>query len=272
LDRLDTVILSCGYSYHIEPFTTGGRRPLGTFLFRLQADGASRAYVHEDMADIRAGELLLYKPGDIYELSVEPGEDGKVSSGDYYMICHGSWIQSWWEGMPRPTHVRIGTDEQIISLWRHIIVEKRRSGEHQSELGGYLLRSLCLCLDQALKVAVGEPKQSFMAFRMKRFIEEHAASPFTVDQVAGQTGLSSSRAAHLFKETFGQSIMQYAQQVRLSMAVERMKYSTLTLDQIADSCGMGSYPFFHRVFKEKFGITPSVYRKRWLDELEYGGK
>ncbi len=256
-------ILGCGYSYHMRPFTTGGRGPLGHYLFRLQSEGTSRAYVRDQMKLIATGELLLYEPGDVYELRIDQDEHGEIGSGDYYMMCNGAWIESWWERMQRPTTAQIGLDERVVTIWKHLIVEQRRSGQSSSELGRMLVQTLCLYIDRALTETVSEPKYGFTVYRMKRFIEEQATRSFKVEDVAREVGLSSSRAAHLFKEAFGESIMQYALKVRLSIAVERMKYSNLTLEQISDVCGLGSYPYFHRVFKEEYGESPSVYRRRW---------
>jgi AraC family transcriptional regulator of arabinose operon len=60
-------------------------------------------------------------------------------------------------------------------------------------------------------------------------------------------------------------MMEYAQEVRLSAAMERMKYTTMTLEQIAESCGFGAYPYFHKVFKKKYGVAPGAYRRLNLD-------
>jgi len=247
----------------MKTFMTGGGRPLGQYLFRLQSEGMSRAFVDGRMKPVIPGELLLYKPGDLYELNIGPDEHGEIGSGDYYLMCSGEWIESWWGRAERPTSVMIGLDERVVTIWKHLIVERRRSHNQSSELGGALLQTLCLYIDRALTENVAEPKYGFTVHRMKRFIEEQATRSFKVEDVAREVGLSPSRAAHLFKEAFGEAIMQYALKVRLQIAVERMKYSNLTLEQIADVCGLGSYPYFHRVFKEVYGESPSVYRRSW---------
>ena len=54
-------------------------------------------------------------------------------------------------------------------------------------------------------------------------------------------------------------MIQYAMDIRLALALERMNYSKLTLNQIAESSGFGSYAYFHRVFRERFGMSPSQY-------------
>lgn len=261
-------IISCDYSYHRMPFTMGERRPLSSYIFRLQTEGSSRLFVDGQMKHVGVGDLQLFAPGDLYELVMDESDDGKVVSGDYYLICEGDWVDEWWQRRVRPQCVNIGLDEPLMALWMQIILEKRRVGERNSELLGYLLQAICCYMDRALEAAESTVRGSYAAYRMKRYIEEHASVSFKVEDVARQVGLSSSRAAHLFKEAFGESIMQYAVKVRLAMAVERMKYSSLPLEQVAESCGMGSYPYFHRIFKERYGQSPSEFRKAWLEKAE----
>ncbi|UUZ97522.1 helix-turn-helix transcriptional regulator [Paenibacillus sp. P25] len=72
--------------------------------------------------------------------------------------------------------------------------------------------------------------------------------------------MSLSRAVHLFKACYGKTMIQYALEIRLNAALERMKYSSMTLEQIAETCGFASYSYFHRVFRARYGVSPAQYR------------
>lgn len=207
---------------------------------------------------IEKGDLLLIKPGDHYELLVNAGQN----SGDYHLVCEGSWVDEWWSRTEKPDVSRINLDERILTLWRHIMIEKRRPTSIQNEeLASYLLRALCISLERA----VNETDQSFSlpysVTRMMRYIEEHATVPFKIEDVAQNVGLSISRSVHLFKSSIGKTMMEYAQDIRLSIAIERMKYTSMTLERIAEDCGFGTYPYFHKVFKKKYGVPPGLYRR-----------
>lgn len=256
-------LLDCGYSYHMETFYIQRKSALPSFLFRLQTEGRCEACVDGKLTPIKAGDLLLYRPGDTYELRVEEQDSAQgatVSSGDYYLFCQGPWVEAWWERTVKPPVSRIALDEKLLSLWRQLVLEKRRVEEEDQELSGYLLRALCIYLERASTETMLMPSTTFTGTRMKRFIEEHATSTFRIEAVANHVGLSVSRAVHLFKECFGKTMVQHALEVRLSIAVERMKYSSMTLEQIALSCGFGSYAYFHRVFKGSYGISPKTFR------------
>ncbi|SFT02017.1 AraC family transcriptional regulator, arabinose operon regulatory protein [Paenibacillus sp. BC26] len=265
--HLITEIMSCNYSYHSQPFQIINRDGLRAYVFRLQMDGSCEALVDGRMQRIEAGDLLLFKPGDYYQLNIAPSHSQEeeepqteISSGDYYVICRGSWLDEWWSRKDRPQRVKVVPDERWLSVWQALILEKRRFEAEDQELSDYLLRSLCLCIDRAITTQSVFQGKSFVATRMKNFIDENAARSFTIAEVAECARLSVSRTVHLFKECYGMTIIQYTQNVRLSMAIDRIKYSTMTLEQIAVTCGFGSYSYFYRVFRQKYGVSPAAYR------------
>ncbi|MBW5445138.1 AraC family transcriptional regulator [Cohnella sp. CFH 77786] len=259
---METELLICGYSYHAEPFYTNFKNGLSNYLFRLQVEGSSEVYARGRHYRMRGGDLLILKPGDEYDLRIEPAEPGgRVASGDYYLFCQGAWIDAWWNCSPRPAVSRIGTDERLLALWRNLLLEKRRGPREESaELSDCLLRALCLYVDRAMTETSRTDRTFFAALRLKRYIEEHATSTFKLEEAAQSVGLSLSRAVHLFKSCYGLTMIQYAIEIRLDAALERMKYSSMSLDQIAETCGFASYSYFHRVFRKKYGVSPARYR------------
>ncbi|WP_315371357.1 AraC family transcriptional regulator [Paenibacillus xylanexedens] len=275
MDTLETSVLICDYSYHYKAFTHNMKGELQTYLFRLQTEGSCKVYVQDEEFRMTSGDLLLLKPGDDYHLVVdEPHKEGRLSSGDYYLFCEGSWIENWWKRQHRSTVSRIGLDDKLISLWRNMLLEKRRGPlEENAELKDALLRGLCLYIDRAIKENIQTDRAVSSALKLKRFIEEHATFTFKLDEAARYAGLSLSRAVRLFKEHYNQTMIQYAIEIRLNAALERMKYSEMTLEHIAESCGFASYSYFHRVFRAHFGVSPAEYLKSRqhepIDDLEH---
>ncbi|HZG71510.1 MAG TPA: AraC family transcriptional regulator [Chondromyces sp.] len=258
---MTTNILFCGYSYHTNGYLSQHKSGYPSYLFRLQTEGLCEVIVKGKKIQIKKGDFLLIKPGDYYELLVKEGQP----SGDYYLVCEGTWVDEWWSRSDRQPVNQIDFDESLLSLWRQIIVEKRRPPSSENEeLIGYLLRALCISLDRALNETVPALNRPYKVAQMMRYIEEHATVTFKVEDVAQHVGLSVSRSIHLFKSNIGKTMMEYAQEIRLSAAIEQMKYSSMTLEQIAENCGFGTYPYFHKVFKRKYGIAPGAYRR-----LEY---
>jgi AraC family transcriptional regulator, arabinose operon regulatory protein len=254
-----TNIHFCGYSYHNHRSFTQHELEFPVYLFRLQTEGNCKVGVNRLKIDIGPGTLLIIKPGDEYELLIEESQ----KSGDYHLACEGPWIDEWWSRSVKNQVAQIDLDDKLVYLWRQIILENRRPfTSEKEELVEYLIRALCLSLQRAMNETPPTSPQSNAAFRMMRYIEEHATRSFRVEDVARHANLSVSRAVHLFKSTFGKTMIEYALDIRLSAAIDRMKYTSMTLEQIAVDCGFGAYPYFHKVFKKRYGTSPGTYRRK----------
>jgi len=253
----------CGHSRHSEPFKQEYRDGLDTYIIRLQMEGTCQALVDGKMTDLMPGDLLLFKPGDLYELRIGAAGEKMRTSGDYFVMCTGEGMDEWWAEKERPTRRKIAEDERIKATWHQLFLETRRLDGGHPDLISLIVRTLLLLLDRALEEA--PPAQSaaaFHAIKMRNYIEENAAQPLRLEDIAGHAGLSVSRAVHLFKDHFGMSAMQYVQQLRLAHAVDLLDHSVLSLEQIAYETGLSSYTYFHRVFRSAYGISPGAYRKR----------
>ena len=65
----------------------------------------------------------------------------------------------------------------------------------------------------------------------------------------------------IFKQYTGTSPVKYFNNVRLSQAYLLIKSSTTSISKIAESLGFYHRSFFYKIFKEKYGISPSEVKK-----------
>ena len=65
----------------------------------------------------------------------------------------------------------------------------------------------------------------------------------------------------IFKQFTGTTPVKYFNDVRLSQAYLLIKSSTASVTKIAESLGFYHRSFFYKIFKEKYGITPSEVKK-----------
>lgn len=94
-----------------------------------------------------------------------------------------------------------------------------------------------------------------------QFVQGHYCEGLTVTQSAGRVGLSRSRFEHLFKEETGVGFKQYLRQTRLLIAKELLLDWTLSIKQVATKVGYRWPADFSREFRNRFGISPSSYRR-----------
>ncbi|MGG1518836.1 AraC family transcriptional regulator [Paenibacillus oryzisoli] len=259
-------VIYANYFTHTKPHAVKYKDGLNFYLFRLQAEGTCRALVKGKYETIIPGDLLIYSPEEPYELDVHPRRapdaDTVQPVGDFFLIGKGEWLDSWWRNKDLPTRTNIGFDDTVITLWKHIIREKQKVMQNQEEIMDYLLRTLCLTLEQVIQIKQ-RTKGADTAYKLKLFIENHASEPINLEQISASVGLSVSRCSFLFKAAFGQSLFAYCIDVRLKLSQQQVLYSNLALEQIAENTGFQNYPHFCRAFRDRFGHPPGEYRRKF---------
>ena len=98
--------------------------------------------------------------------------------------------------------------------------------------------------------------------RVRTVLDQQYRDPPSVEQLADDVGLSSSRLAHLFRIEIGMSIQSYLVERRLVMAAMLIVQSDERISQIAYSVGFRDVSNFNHSFKRRFGMSPREYRAR----------
>jgi len=95
-----------------------------------------------------------------------------------------------------------------------------------------------------------------------RFIDAHFAEDLTLDQIAGESGLSPYYFTRIFRECFHLKLWDYVLSRRID-AAKRLLHGDgeLTVLEIAMRCGFHNTANFNRAFLRFTGLTPSEYRK-----------
>ncbi|MDQ0089533.1 AraC family transcriptional regulator of arabinose operon [Paenibacillus anaericanus] len=262
----DLEVILCDYSIHKNPFQMNMSKGTDSYIFRFQAEGSSQVVLESGTYQLYPGDLLLLRPGDLYDLRINMGPNGSGTSADYYVFCNGTWLDRWWGQVNRPQLSRVSDEGRLRELWHQLVLEKRRLDGGSTELKVTLLQALCYLIDRAVS-EVSEPSSisAYHALRIKHYLESYATSSIELEQIAKHVGLSISRVMGVFKQEYGMSILQYVHKLRLSLAMDLMKSSPMTLEQIAEASGFGSYTYFNRIFRNYYEVSPGTYRKGLYD-------
>ena len=87
--------------------------------------------------------------------------------------------------------------------------------------------------------------------------------PLTLETLARRAGLSPSRLSRLFQAQIGASITAFRNQQRLDRFLTLYENGQKkNMLQAALEAGFGSYPQFHRIFKQSMACGPAEYRRR----------
>ncbi|WP_274365598.1 helix-turn-helix domain-containing protein [Paenibacillus thermotolerans] len=106
-------------------------------------------------------------------------------------------------------------------------------------------------------------KNAGVVEQIKRYVHENCAQPtLSLEEAAGQVGLSAGYTGKLFKTVTGTSFNDYLSQLRLERAKTILAEEHVTIAQVGEMVGIYNVPYFTTLFKKKFGITPSQYREQ----------
>lgn len=98
--------------------------------------------------------------------------------------------------------------------------------------------------------------------KAQSYIMANIQQPLTVAQIAEHVGLSSAYLMRLFKQSFGITMTQFINQVRIKTAENYLLYSEFDIATIAQLVGYNDQAYFTRVFKRLKKISPREYRCR----------
>lgn len=100
---------------------------------------------------------------------------------------------------------------------------------------------------------------------MLSYIQKYFSEPISVEQLAETVHTSKRACYRLFQENLHMTPLEYMRNFHLHKACQMLTTSKESITQIAYSCGLGSSSYFGKVFRERFGCSPTEYRKKWHD-------
>jgi len=98
--------------------------------------------------------------------------------------------------------------------------------------------------------------------RTLKYIHENYTTDITVRELAEMEYLSESRYRALFSATMKQSPAEYIINLRMNTACELLESSSVDIHQIAQTVGYADQRYFARLFRKRYGVTPTAYRKK----------
>ena len=130
------------------------------------------------------------------------------------------------------------------------------------------------CID-SLKISLFERRVSSAAEPEKqeertitgltRYLQEHLAEEISLSVLAEEFHLNPQYISQLFKSEIGVNFLAYLTNIRMEKAKKLLLTTSLSIAEVAEQSGYGDYRVFTKVFKKSEGVTPSQYRRDFLE-------
>ncbi len=133
------------------------------------------------------------------------------------------------------------------------------------------------CIDN-LKIALFQQKsaeeteggEERIINKIVRFVQNHLAEEISLSVLAEEFHFSTQYVSQLFKNEIGVNFLTYLTNIRMEKAKKLLLSTDLPIAEVSEQTGYGDYRVFTKVFKKSEGVTPSQYRRDFMDGSKAG--
>ena len=130
---------------------------------------------------------------------------------------------------------------------------------------GSCIDNLKISLFHQQAAAEPEQQEQRVITGLTRYLQEHLAEDVSLSALAEEFHLSAQYISQLFKSEIGVNFLAYLTNIRMEQAKKLLLSSSLSIAEVSEQSGYADYRVFTKAFKKNEGITPSQYRRDFLE-------
>ena len=235
----------------------------------MVVDGTAEHRTEEESWILNAGDLILIRPGEVHGLyqcdhlkhfniffemqalhqyvphSIEILE--KIAPRNRL----GNWSKINLKGSEWPNLIGLGFRIQSEILQKEVCWH---------EMVGNFLVQILISAMRSVSHNKSTDTMPTTIMTVLRHMEIHLYSDLTLEDLAGEAGLSVRQFCRVFSSTVGKTPHNYLLDLRCDRARNLLRNSSEPVNAISEKVGFKSSTRFIQCFKKKFGMTPGKFR------------
>jgi len=211
---------------------------------------------------ISAGSIFVLFPG----VSHRYRPDSRIGWDEYWVAFQGDQVArllaEYGISAKDPLQV-VGVQEYILHEFKQVAEELRGERVGYQQIIAARVIQIMANMNAAVRRKEFEGTSILRVIeKAKSLLGEQVELNVNVEQLASSLHVGYSWFRRMFRKYVGMPPSQYQLQVRLNRARELLRNSSLSVAAIAEQAGFGSSYYLARVFRRKFGKTPTTFRKK----------
>lgn len=98
--------------------------------------------------------------------------------------------------------------------------------------------------------------------RIRDYLSDHLNEPLTLGFLGQTFGVSISYLCAVFKEHANATFVEFLTESRLEKAADLLRSTSLSVKEVAESTGYADQRYFSKVFRTRFGCSPSEFKQQ----------
>jgi len=156
---------------------------------------------------------------------------------------------------------------KIAEVVQEIQKIKAKGMLHVMMVEGYVYQILSMHMMQHNKEVMNKrPQTSLLKRELKAIrkyakkIEKNIAKDFSLEEISAETGLTQAKLQEGFKLLYNKTVTEYIRHARLELARDYIANTEMNISEVVYSIGFTSRSYFSKIFKEKYGLSPSEFK------------
>lgn len=223
---------------------------------------------------------VLIRPGQEHELFKM--QSGVLRMLDVKFYVHSAALNHELHNISQTQQLGAEFQELLASVrteWKSTLPFKKRMAD--------ILLEQCLYTLIRAHVKAEESKSLFASVQIKTkdlsglplaiatYVETHCFDNFSLDTMAQELTYNRNYLCKVFKQATGSTIIGYVNYLRISKALDLIRYSNEKLSDICEQVGFHDIHYFSKVFKQITHHTPGELRNKqqhdmYTDVIEHG--
>jgi AraC-like DNA-binding protein len=257
------------------------------FELCLVVSGSVRVFTSRRTRVFSEGELFIVNPHETHEIQAVAGAHEREAIL-LSLQTSPRWCERFFPKLPYVEFGSAAPDEplaaaeaahEISMLLKRLALAYFSDGMETAEGREFFCFAriadiFCLLMKHVPHCALTEGERASRAAKSDRaeritdYIGSHFTEKILLADIARREGLTLAYLSHFFRDSFGMSFQRFVTLLRFDEARRLVERTDMPITDIGIACGFSDYRYLNKIYAEKIGCNPAIWRKQHADDRE----
>lgn len=102
--------------------------------------------------------------------------------------------------------------------------------------------------------------------KVRQYVEDNLSQDISLETAASTSHVNPFYLSKLFKDETGRNFIDFVTELRMEKACSLLSHSELSIKEISHETGYSDQNYFSKLFRRKFGVTPTEFRNSMISD------